>query len=191
MIAIVGVWNPRLFLGAKIFASLSSEEISAAVRHELGHLATRDNLKRTLLRACTDLMLIVPGGRAIDIAWNAAAEVAADEHAARQSRTVALDLASALVKISRMIPYGTGPAMPAGSFLVSGEDGPGVPVRVRRLLEMASDESQPHVREPLIANLEIWTSLGFLLLLVGISISNPQILAAVHTLMEHVVSFLS
>lgn len=191
VIAIVGIWRPRLFLGAKIFDSLTADEISAAVQHEIGHLGTRDNLKRTLLRACTDLTLFVPCGRAIDAAWSSAAEAAADEHAGRQSRKVALDLASALVKISRMIPAGTGPAMPAGSFLVRGEETLGVPARVRRLLEIASADSQPSLHGPLIAYLEVWTCLGLLFLLVALLSSRPQVLTTVHALMEQVVSFLS
>jgi Zn-dependent protease with chaperone function len=191
VIAIVGVWQPRLFVGEKVFESLTPDEIAAAVEHELGHLATRDNLKRALLRACTDLMLIVPSGQALDIAWTAASESAADEHAARQGRTVALDLASALVKISRMIPAGTGPAMPAGSFFVSDDKSLGVTSRVRRLLELASGEGKLAVAEPFIANPEVWTSLGVLFVLVAIIRSNPQVLSTVHNLMERVVTFLS
>jgi Zn-dependent protease with chaperone function len=191
VIAIVGICRPRLFLGAKIFDSLTPDEISAAVQHEIGHLETRDNLKRTLLRACTDLTLFVPCGSAIDAAWSSASEAAADEHAARQSRTLALDLASALVKISRMIPPGTGPAMPAGSFLVRGKETLGVPARVRRLIEIASGDSERDLHGPLIAYLEVWACLGLLFLLAAISRSSPQVLTTVHSLMEHVVSFLS
>lgn len=191
VIAIVGVWRPRLFVGSKIFESLTPDEISAAIEHEIGHLAARDNLKRAWLRACTDLMLIVPCGKALDIAWTEASEAAADEHAARQGRTVALDLASALVKISRMIPAGAGPAMPAGSFLVRGQETLGVKARVRRLIQIASGESQPNVHEPLIANLAVWSSLAVLFLLAAITRTNPQVLTTVHSLMERVVSFLS
>ena len=191
VIAIVGVWRPRLFIGGQIFDSLTADEISAAVEHEIGHLSARDNLKRALLRACTDLRLVVPCGRALDLAWTEASESAADEHAARQGRTVALDLASALVKISRMIPAGAGPAMPAGSFLVRAEETLGVKARVRRLIQIASGESQPNVHEPLIANLEVWSSLAVLSVLVAITRTNPQVLTTVHSLMERVVSFLS
>lgn len=191
VIAIVGVWQPKLFIGQKVFESLTPDEISAAVEHELGHLATRDNLKRALLRACTDLMLIVPSGKALDVAWTAASESAADEHAARQGGRMALDLASALVKISRIIPAGTGPAMPAGAFLVSDDKSIGVTSRVRRLLELASGERHLEIAEPLIAHPEVWASLGLLFVLVVIIRSNPQILSTVHSLLEYVVTFLS
>lgn len=191
VIAIIGVWRPRLFLGGKVFDSLTVDEIAAAIEHEIGHLATRDNLKRTLLRVCTDLMLLVPYGRALNEGWTAASEAAADEYAARRGPAVALDLASALVKISRMIPTGTRPAMPAGSFLVGGQDTFGVNARVRRLLEIASGESPADLYEPLIANLAVWLVLASLFSLVAFTISNPQVLTTVHSSIEQVVSFLS
>lgn len=191
VIAIVGAWRPKLFLSDKVFHSLTADEISAAVAHEIGHLAARDNLKRVLLRACTDLMLIVPCGSALDSAWTTASESAADEHAARSGRRVALDLASALVKISRLIPEGTGPAMPAGSFLVSREETLGVKARVRRLIQIASGEDHAPAQGPLIANIELWTSLSALVIVVAITRSNPQVLATVHGLMERVVALLS
>jgi Zn-dependent protease with chaperone function len=191
VIAIVGVWRPGLFVGGKIFDSLTAAEIAAAVAHETGHLAARDNLKRALLRACRDLMLIVPGGRALDNAWTESSESAADEYAARQGRTVALDLAAALVKISRLIPLGSRPAMPAGAFLVRDAETLGVKARVRRLIQIASGENRPAGPEPLVANLVAWASLGLLVSLVAMTISNPQVLATVHFLIEQVVSFLS
>jgi Zn-dependent protease with chaperone function len=191
VIAIVGVWHPRLFVGRKIFDSLTAAEIAAAVAHETGHLAARDNLKRAFVRACRDLMLIVPCGRALDSAWIEASEAAADEHAARQGPAVALDLAAALVKISRLIPVGSRPALPAGAFLVHDEESLGVKARVRRLIQIASGESPLEVHEPLSASLVAWTSLGFLALLVAMTRTNPQVLATVHSLIERVVSFLS
>jgi len=133
-------------------------------------------------------MLIVPWS--LDAAWTAASESAADEHAARQGRRVALDLASALIKISRMIPPAPD-GNAGGSFLVSGEEDAGVAIRVRHLIEIASGEHTPCVDEPLIANVGVWTSLGFLFLLVSITMCNPQVLAAVHSLMERVVELLS
>ena len=77
--------------------------------------------------------------RSLDRAWSEASESAADEHAAQESSLVALNLASALVRIARMIPKGQRQVMPAAvsAFLVGGEDAPGVKVRVRRLVELA------------------------------------------------------
>src|SRR5262249_48078215 len=127
------------------FQSLTNEEISAAMAHESGHLISRDNLKRPLLRACRDMLAIVPSGASLDRAWVEASEAAADEHAARGGSGGALDLASALIKIARLVPDGVKPAFPAGALLIGddgagGVDGAGIAERVRRLTRLATLE---------------------------------------------------
>lgn len=136
VIAVVGVIRPHLFIASQIFDSLSHEEITAALRHEAGHLEMRDNLKRVFMRACRDILMIVPCGRLLDQAWSEATEAAADEHAARVGSAVALDLASALIRIARLVPEGERPVMPAGSFLMD-DAADGVVWRVRRLTHLA------------------------------------------------------
>jgi Zn-dependent protease with chaperone function len=190
VIAIVGVLRPRLFLGSQVFGSLTPAELSAAVEHEAGHLVAHDNVKRGLLRACRDATLILPCGRALDRAWAEASESAADEHAARKGRTVALDLASALVKVSRMIPAGAKPAMPAGAFLI-GEESSGVKTRVRRLIQLASSEGRTAVYEPLVTKLAVWLCFALVFSVLAIIQSNPNVLAAIHDLIERVVAFLT
>src|SRR5207237_2304153 len=64
-------------------------------------------------------------------------ESAADEYAAEISVDVALNLASALVKIARMVPVGARAQMPLAAFLV-GEETRGIKARVRHLLNIAS-----------------------------------------------------
>ena len=113
--------------------------MTAAIAHEGGHLSAHDNFKRSLLRACRDVLMIVPCGRSLDRAWAEAAECAADEHAAQQSAETALNLASALVKIAKMVPVGARAAVPMAAFLVGVEETRGVKARVRRLLEIASN----------------------------------------------------
>src|ERR1700682_1082695 len=137
IIAIVGALRPNLFIARRVLESLTPDEIVAALAHESGHLATWDTLKRGVLRACRDVLLIVPSGRSLDTAWAEASECAADEYAARDGRERALDLASALVKIARMIPGGSRPTMPAGAFLLGDDDSSGVKWRVRRLGPLA------------------------------------------------------
>src|SRR6185295_18024879 len=82
VIAIVGVLRPRLFVASQVLSLLTPDELAAAVAHENGHLAARDNLKRGLMRACRAALLIIPTGRFLDRAWSEAAEEAADENAA-------------------------------------------------------------------------------------------------------------
>lgn len=191
VIAVVGALRPRLFVASQVLDSLTPEEISAALAHEKGHLATRDNLKRGLLRACRDALLIIPSGRSLDRAWAEASEEAADEFAARAGRKVALDLASALVKIARMVPVGAKPMMPAGAFLLGDKETGGVKIRVRRLLELASANDQRSDDRETVSSQ--WALFASLVLMAGLSIlatSHSSVLATVHTMIEHVVFFL-
>ncbi|HEY3024744.1 MAG TPA: M48 family metalloprotease [Pyrinomonadaceae bacterium] len=190
VIAIVGVIRPRLFVANHILDSLTSAELAAAIAHETGHLAVRDNLKRGLLRACRDALLIIPCGRSLDRAWAEAAEIAADEYAARGGPNIALDLAATLVKIARMIPKGARPMMPAGAFLLGGDEPGGVKIRVRRLLELAAMDQRSNGGKlvgPRSLTWPLLVSICFLCILVA---SNNQVLTTVHSMIEHLVFFL-
>jgi Zn-dependent protease with chaperone function len=189
VIAIVGILRPRLFIGHQVFESLTPAEISAAVEHERGHLLANDNLKRGLLRFCHDALLMIPSGRVLDRAWGEASESAADEHAALIGRHMALDLASALVKISRMISPGASPAMPAGSFFVT-EESRGVKTRVRRLIQIASSDFRQDLRDPLSMNMTVWLSI-FLLSFIVIAQDRASLFTYVHLFTERVVAFLN
>jgi Zn-dependent protease with chaperone function len=189
VIAIVGVLRPRLFLASHVLELLTPEEIAASVAHENSHLSARDNLKRGLLRACRDALLIIPSGRSLDRAWSEAAEEAADESAARRAQDVALDLASALVKIARNIPSGARPSMPAGVFLVGDEEASGIKIRVRRLMELAAGQSQTSDQE-IFPKLLFWTLSAALLSFLVIVVSAPVIFSSVHAFLEHVVFIL-
>jgi hypothetical protein len=188
LIGIVGFLRPRLFIASQVLKLLSPEEIAAAIAHENGHLMARDNLKRGLLRACRDTLLIIPCGRLLDRSWSEASEEAADENAARQGNGVALDLASALVKIARIIPLGARPTMPAGVFLLGdGEKTKGVKSRVRRLIAMATSERQTGSRYDYLTRLGIWVPLSIMLVAFLVAATNPLLLAKVHYLIEHAV----
>ena len=187
LIGIVGFVRPRLFIASQVLELLTPEEITAAVAHENGHLAARDNLKRGLLQACRDALLIIPSGRLLDTSWSDASEEAADENAARQGNGVALDLASALVKIARIIPLGTRPAMPAGVFLLGDEETKGIKSRVRRLIALATSERQTASRQDLLTSLSVWGPASLLLVAFVIAAANPYVLSRVHYLIEHVV----
>ena len=187
LIGIVGFLRPRLFIASQVLELLTTEEIAAAVAHENGHLTARDNLKRGLLQACRDALLIIPSGRLLDKSWSEASEEAADENAAQQGNTVALDLASALVKIARIIPLGARPTMPAGVFLLGDEETKGIKSRVRRLVALATTERRAGSRYDFLTSLGIWAPLGILLGAFVIAAANPYLLSRVHYLIEHVV----
>jgi Zn-dependent protease with chaperone function len=139
LVAVVGVFRPKLFIASQLFRVLGEDEIAAAAAHELGHVSARDNLKRTLMRACRDALPAAPFARTLERAWGAESEGAADEFAARAGgATAAVSLASALVKIARLMPEAGIHTDASIALLVDGEAG--VAARVDRLLNLA-DES--------------------------------------------------
>ena len=191
IIAVVGIIRPRLFIATSVLETLSEDELSAAIAHEGGHLAGHDNFKRSLLRACRDALMIVPCGRSLDRAWAEAAECAADEHAAQQSAAVALNLASALVKIAKMVPVGARATVPLAAFLVGVEETRGVKARVRRLLEIASHGCRLRLRNSLIRRILPASTLCGLVLLAAVVGNSPRVLVSVHMVIERAVKVLS
>ena len=126
-----------------------------------------DNFKRSVMRVSRAALLIIPCGSSLDRAWSEASESAADEHAAQQSSFVALNLASALVRIARMIPKGQRQVMPAAvsAFLVGSEDSPGVKVQSQRLVELAATDPSLLVSNASIVRFVPW----FVLTLIVVS----------------------
>ena len=186
VIAVVGVLRPRLFISAQVFESLTDEELSAALAHERAHLDVRDNLKRGLLRACRDVLTIVPCGRFLDRAWAEASEAAADERAARAGSNVALSLASALVKIARLAPAGVKPTMPAGSFFIGNAVG-SIAWRVRRLTQLAGLEGAFDGHGAVALNLSMWACLGAFLAAIALVAMDARALETTHVLIENIV----
>jgi Zn-dependent protease with chaperone function len=188
IIAVVGAIRPRLFIASHVLEKLSDEELAAAIAHEYGHLAAQDNFKRSVMRISRAALLIIPCGRWLDRTWSEASESAADEYAAQRSSQVALDLASALVRIARMIPQGQRQTLPAAvsGFLI-GSDTPGVKVRVSRLLELAATDPSDLVSSAPLVRYIPWFVLT-VLVVISVSIeSRPQVLASVHEFVEHAV----
>src|SRR5207237_776775 len=105
-------------------AVLSHDELRVAVQHELAHMRSRDNLKK-LVFYCAPFPWFV----GLERAWQDAAELAADDGAVA-SMPEALDLAAALIKLSRLIPIKGTPAFTMA--LVAGHGS--VSERVERLL---------------------------------------------------------
>jgi len=191
IIAVVGTFRPRLFIAEHVLAILTKDELSAAIAHEYGHIAAHDNLKRSLLRASRAALLIIPCGRSLDRAWGEAAESAADEHAAQKSSAVALNLASALLRIARMIPADNRQVMPASAFFVGAEETRGVKARVRRLLELSATDPSLLVSSAPVFRIVPWLVL-LLVVVLGLTIgTRSHVLASVHSLIEHVVLVLS
>ena len=103
-----GVSTPRVLVSETAVALLTRDELRAAVRHEIGHVRSRDNLKKLLLHAAP-----FPSMTSLERAWQEAAEFAADEAAVSNSED-AINLAGALVKLSDLVPLQDPPAFTTG-----------------------------------------------------------------------------
>ena len=122
---LVGSWKPRVMISDLATAVLTDNELRVAVRHELGHAYSWDNLKKVVVS-----LTPFPGMSGIGRAWQETAELAADE-AAVANRQEALDLAGALIKLSRSSQQSPKPLFATG--LVSSSSS--IDKRVKLLLE--------------------------------------------------------
>ena len=133
VMALVGIFRPRLIVTAPLIAALSRDEMEAGIAHEIAHHSAWDNLKRLLIRVSPDLLGATPAARAMERQWAAAAEQAADSRAGGGDPTVRCALASALVKVARLMPSSDAPrSLEPISTLVDGGD---ITARVERLLD--------------------------------------------------------
>ena len=131
-----GISKPRVLASETAVALLSKGELRVAFRHEIGHLRSRDNLKKMLFHAAS-----FPGMASLNQAWQDAAEFAADE-AAVSNCEEAVDLASALIKLADMSPLEQTPAFTTGLLDRSAL----VRLRVQRLLDWENASSPTALR---------------------------------------------
>src|SRR5882724_1951006 len=132
-LTLAGVCSPRVLVSDTTVALLNRDELRVAVRHEIAHMRSRDNLKKLVFH-CSPF----PGMTGLENAWQEAAELAADDGAVT-SICDALDLAAALIKLSRLIPLQGTPAFTMA--LVSGSGS--VRGRVERLLAWDGSQVRP------------------------------------------------
>jgi beta-lactamase regulating signal transducer with metallopeptidase domain len=105
---LVGVRNPKVLVSEAAVALLTQNELQIALKHEREHVRSRDNLKKLVFCFCP-----FPGMAKLESAWSQAAELAADD-AAVSNPCDAVDLAAALVKISRLVPVEPAPVCAVG-----------------------------------------------------------------------------
>jgi len=131
-LTLIGMTEPRVLVSDAAFQVLADEELRVALRHELAHIRSWDNLKKLIFRFAP-----FPGLATLESAWSQAAELAADDAAVSDAND-ALDLAAALVKLSRLVPVEAAPACTVG--FVTGS----IRARIARLLawEEGSRERQ-------------------------------------------------
>lgn len=128
----VGIVRPKILLSGSAEFLLNSNELQTGVKHEIAHIFHRDNLKKLILR-----FVDFPGMHGLDTAWIQASEMAADE-AAVASAADALDLAAALIKLSKLTSAESGPELTTA--LIQGHASV-INARVERLISW-SEQSQ-------------------------------------------------
>ena len=95
-ITLAGVREPKVLVSEAVLSVLTAQELRTALEHEVAHVRSHDNLKRLLFR-----LAVFPGLKKLEDAWAEQAELAADD-AAVSNPMEALDLAAALIKVSRL-----------------------------------------------------------------------------------------
>ncbi len=95
-LTVAGILRPTVWLSGAAEFVLTERELDGALRHEVAHIRRRDNLRKLLL-----CLLPVPGIAQLEKAWREATEMAADD-AAVSNVSEALDLAAAVIKLSRL-----------------------------------------------------------------------------------------
>ena len=163
---VAGFWRPKLLVSSSTSGVLSEQELARAISHESAHIKRHDNLKKLMLKMCS-----FPLTAEIERRWLAAVEIDADRHAVRSQRE-ALDLASALVKASRM---STPTAELTTNF--TGEPGTLLQVRVQRLLEWDADQRSSNL-------LRYGSTVFAALMTLAILASYSSILVYMHRLAE-------
>ncbi|MBI1874765.1 MAG: M48 family metalloprotease [Acidobacteria bacterium] len=200
VMSLVGILKPRLFIARQVYQALTPSELKSAVAHELAHVRARDNVKRLVVAMSPDLVGWSPAGRRLEASWRAAAEFAADARAVGGNRRRAVTLASALVKVARLIANhprvdyacamrGSGVGLsgsPRSDRAWRGAGGPAIqsmfhgggPIveRVERLMRPESVRAKRHSGVRLVM-------LGAAVLLVALTSFNVAMLA-VHSLTE-------
>jgi beta-lactamase regulating signal transducer with metallopeptidase domain len=138
VVTVVGLRRPRLVIARSVLDSCSDDELQAILAHEQGHIDRHDNLRRLLLSVAPDILNWFSVSARMFAAWSDAAEEAADDDADRVGEGGRVRLASALLKVARLAPSTTVPAVMPASALYRGES---LERRVRRLLEVRQRES--------------------------------------------------
>jgi len=169
-----GILRPRVLMSGAAEFLLTEKELQTALRHELAHVRRRDNLKKLVLR-----LVAFPGMKGMEAAWLEAIEMAADD-AAVCSASEALDLAAALIKLSRL-----GPAEVSVDLTAALVHSPAAAMnaRVERLIAWSEQRSGPAAR-----GFSSWAAAGALLATLAIfAVTYSELLVRLHAVTEWLV----
>jgi Zn-dependent protease with chaperone function len=168
-----GILRPRVLLSGAAEFVLNENELQTALRHEVAHVQRWDNLKKVVLR-----LVAFPEMQGLETAWLESTEMAADD-AAVSSVVEALDLAAALIKLSRL-----GPAEPPAELTTALVHSPlsSMNARIERLIAWTDERRVPTQKYP------PWYGLGVTLaVFAGFAVSYSELLVRVHTATEWLV----
>jgi Zn-dependent protease with chaperone function len=176
-LALAGLFRPRLIVSNALLRSLSQEELQVALLHENAHRDSRDNFKRLVLLLTPTPILFVRVLSSLEQRWTKLSEWAADDEAVRGDSQRALSLATALLRVARMM--GTPPRL---SFLDTSlcADDHDLSARVERLL--AFQPPPPKILSR-ARSLAIGSSLGTAIC-IALFLTWPATLSSVHRLLE-------
>lgn len=168
-----GILHPKVLLSSAAEFVLTVNELQTALNHEVAHIRRWDNLKKLLLR-----FVAFPGMGGLEGAWLEATEMAADD-AAVSNAGEALDLAAALIKLSRLGPVEAPADLTAA--LVN-RPASAMNARVERLIAWSDERRLP------LRRYSPWYGLAATLTTVaGFAVTYSQLLAHVHTATEWLV----
>jgi hypothetical protein len=176
LLALAGIFRPRLIVSQGVLRSLSKEELQLALQHENAHRVSLDNLKRLLLLLVPSPLVLLRGHSSLERCWAKYSEWAADDEAVRGDSRRGLSLAGALVRVARM------GAAPRLSFLhtslCAGDHD--LSERVDRLLQVQPAHARPvsQPRFPVVG----WC-LG-IAVCGGALLAWPAALSSVHRMLE-------
>jgi beta-lactamase regulating signal transducer with metallopeptidase domain len=168
-----GILWPSVWLSRAAEFVLTERELQSALRHEVVHVRRRDNLRKLIMR-----LVAFPGMAELESAWREATEMAADD-AAVSSASEALDLAAAVIKLSRLAPL-QAPAELTTALVHSPAES--VNARVERLIAWTERRRIPAPRY----------SFGYALfaavtVLVTLAVTYSELLVRVHAATEWLV----
>jgi hypothetical protein len=188
VVAVIGALRPRLFISEQVLETLNAGELSAAIQHEIGHLVARDNLKRWLAAMCPPVLPFRTASGNLPKLWHEATEQWADRYAVQQGKALPLNLASALIKVSRMVPVRQR-AVPSGAYLVEQQDVPEIARRVHALLDAADAGTAAAYRKTASRRLFFY---GFVVSALAVfAASYPTVLVGVHEMLENLLHLVS
>jgi beta-lactamase regulating signal transducer with metallopeptidase domain len=168
-----GIVRPSVWLSQAAEFVLTERELQTALRHEVAHVRRCDNLRKLVLR-----MVAFPGMAKFESSWREAAEMAADDDAV-SSASEALDLAAAVIKLSRLAPLA--PAAELTTALVN-SPAESLNARVERLLAWTEPRQTPPHRYSFV-----YAFCAAAVMVVTLAVTYSQLLVRVHAATEWLV----